>query len=60
MAEPLNANMPRAEQGTRVFIDPTVLEPLDAAKPPLMSRTAWVNYVLLQGMTAIKKQHEQQ
>ena len=47
--------MPPTEAGTKVFIDGVVLSAIDASKPPAMSRTAWVNYLLQAGMTAVKK-----
>jgi hypothetical protein len=47
--------MPATETGTKVFIDGVVLAAVDKSKPAAMSRTAWVNYLLQQGMTSIKK-----
>jgi len=51
--------MPTTETGTKVFIDGVVLSAVDASKPPAMSRTAWVNYLLQQGMVAVKKLENQ-
>ena len=50
-------NMPSQSEGTRVIIDGEVLKPVDESKPAGMSRTAWVNYLVQEGMVAVKKRH---
>ena len=47
-----------AMTGTKVFIDQEVLDPVDASKPPAMSRVAWVNYLLMEGMAAVKQRNK--
>ena len=42
--------------GQKVFIDPVVLQEVDATKPPAMSRTGWTNYLLQLGLAAAAKQ----
>ena len=42
--------------GQKVFIDPVVLEQVDATKPSAMSRTSWVNYLVQLGLAATKQQ----
>ena len=51
-------NMERTEGGTKVFIDAVVLEFVDDSRPPRMSRTAWVNYLLQEAMLSMKKRYE--
>jgi len=35
-----------------------VLKPVDESKPAGMSRTAWINYLVLEGMEAIKRRRD--
>jgi len=51
MSKPL-----QAVAGQKVFIDPVVLEQVDATKPSAMSRTSWVNYLVQLGLAATKQQ----
>ena len=39
--------------GQKVFIDPVVLEQVDATKPSAMSRTSWVNYLIQLGIAQV-------
>jgi hypothetical protein len=45
--------------GTRVFIDPTILEKVEATRPPSLSQTGWVNYLLDVGIAALNRQGNQ-
>lgn len=45
-------------QPVKVFIDPEILKIVDGSKPPVMSRTAWVNYLLQLGAVQAKKNYE--
>ena len=47
--------MESSKPGIKVFIDGNILSDVDASKPLAMSRTAWVNYLVQQGMTAISQ-----
>lgn len=50
--------MPSQDGSTRVIIDGEVLKPVDESRPAGMSRTAWVNYLVLEGMAAIKRRRD--
>jgi len=39
--------------GQKVFIDPVVLQEVDATKPSAMSRTSWVNYLVQLGLATV-------
>jgi len=39
--------------GVKVFVDSVVLDDIDASKPSAMTRTAWVNYLLQQGLASL-------
>jgi hypothetical protein len=45
--------------GTRVFIDPTILEKVEATRPATLSQTGWVNYLLDVGIAALNRQGNQ-
>ena len=45
--------------GQKVFIDPVVLEQVDATKPSAMSRTSWVNYLVQLGLAWAPSKQEQ-
>lgn len=47
--------MPETSEGTKVFIDATVLKLVDDSVPPAMSRTAWVNYLLQVAVTKVPR-----
>ncbi len=44
--------------GQKVFIDPVVLQEVDATKPSAMSRTSWVNYLVQLGLASASKQQQ--
>lgn len=46
--------------GTKVFIDGTVLEQVDRSNPPGLTRTAWVALLLQIGMVNAPRLSEQQ
>ena len=50
--------MPRKNEATatKVFIDPVVLARVDESKPPVISRTGWVNYLVQLGLASINQQ----
>jgi hypothetical protein len=50
--------MPSQDGSARVIIDGEVLKPVDESKPAGMSRTAWINYLVLEGMEAIKRRRD--
>jgi hypothetical protein len=50
--------MPSSDGSTRVIIDGQVLIPVDESRPAGMSRTAWINYLVLEGMAAIKRRRD--
>jgi len=50
--------MPSQGGSARVIIDGEVLKPVDKSKPAGMSRTAWINYLVLEGMEAIKRRRD--
>jgi len=39
--------------GVKVFVDSVVLDDIDASRPSAMTRTAWVNYLLQQGLASL-------
>jgi len=45
--------MARTAEGTKVFIDQTVLDLADRTNPPGMSRTSWINYLIQVGAANI-------
>lgn len=48
-----NLTMARTAEGTKVFIDQTVLDLADRTNPPGMSRTSWINYLIQVGAANI-------
>ena len=52
---PLLFPMESGKPGIKVFIDGVILSDVDASKPQAMSRTAWVNYLVQQGIAAVSQ-----
>jgi hypothetical protein len=50
--------MPSQSGSARVIIDGEVLRSVDESLPAGMSRTAWVNYLALEGLAAIKRRRD--
>lgn len=50
--------MPSQSGSARVIIDGDVLRSVDESLPAGMSRTAWVNYLALEGLAAIKRRRD--
>ena len=47
--------MANAPEGAKVFIDPVILEKVEAAAPSYMTRTAWVNQLLDMAVCSLEK-----
>ena len=47
--------MANAPEGAKVFIDPVILEKVEAAAPSYMTRTAWVNQLLDIAVCSLEK-----
>jgi len=47
--------MASTPEGAKVFIDPVILEKVEAVAPSYMTRTAWVNQLLDMAVTQLDK-----